>query len=751
MERPLTPRSAALVRALIARAFACDGAELQLGTLRLRPHQRSAASRLGNILDELGGALLADEAGLGKTYVALAVARKARQALIICPAALIPMWQRSCAAAGTSIPTVSYEALSRKRSLVPAHDLLILDEAHHARTPGTRRYRELSSLAAGARVLLLSATPIHNHGADLAALFALFLGARAWSMDDAELARFVVRRQHDMLGDASLPSLSAPELLEVGDDEDTLEAILALPPPLPPSDGGDGGALLTLGLVRQWASSDAAVIAALRKRLARAGSLIHALESGRYPTRGELAAWRYADDSVQLAFPELVSSAVDEPGPAIGRLLAAVRDHADALLSVLGLFPFRTSLDDVRVEHLRRLRRRHPGEKVVAFSQYTDTVLAFFHELRKDGRVAALTSQGGLVAGGPLSRREILARFAPRAGGLAAPREADRIEMLLTTDLLSEGMNVQDASVVVHLDLPWTAARMEQRVGRSRRIGAVHRRTAVYALAPPASAAAMTGIERRLREKLSVAARAIGAAGAILPASPAAPHSAENVVSKREALFSLLADWWRDKLPDEAREGAGIMAGIAASGRDGFLALAAIQGHPILFGAFDGEPVTDDPDALLPLVTSANGPDARADSRADAREMERAADLARDWLARRHAAHASGAVRSIAGSSRRVAMQRVARITARLPLHRRAALLPLAARARQAITTRFGVGAERVLGELAGASMPDEAWLQAVSAFGEALPRGPREGEAAPSRLMAVLVIRAVSARGELP
>lgn len=746
MERPLTPRSAEVVRALIARAFACDGAELQLGTLRLRPHQRSAASRLGNILDELGGALLADEAGLGKTYVALAVARKARQALIVCPAALIPMWQRSCAAAGTSIPTVSYEALSRKRSLVPAHDLLILDEAHHARTPGTRRYRELASLAAGARVLLLSATPIHNHAADLAALFALFLGARAWSLDDAELARFVVRREHDKLGDTSLPSLSAPELLEVGDDEDTLEAILALPPPLPPSDGGDGGALLTLGLVRQWASSDAAVIAALRKRLARAGSLIHALESGRYPTRGELAAWTYADDSVQLAFPELVSSAVDEPSPAIG-LLAAVRGHADALLSVLGLFPFRAILDDVRVEHLRRLRRRHPGEKVVAFSQYTDTVLAFFHELREDGRVAALTSHGGLVAGGALSRREILARFAPRAGGLPPPREAERIEMLLTTDLLSEGMNLQDASVVVHLDLPWTAARMEQRVGRSRRIGAVHRRTAVYALAPPASAAAMTGIERRLRGKLSEAVRAIGAAGAILPAWPAEPHSAENVVSKREALFSLLAEWWRDRLPDEAREAAGIMAGIAASGRDGFLALATIQGQPILFGAFDGEPVTDDPDALLPLVTSANGPDGRADGRA----MERAADLARDWLARRHAALASGAVRSIAGSSRRVAMQRVARITARLPLHRRAALLPLAARARQAITTRFGVGAERVLGELAGASMSDEAWLQAVSAFGEALPRGPRAGEGASSELVALLVIRAVSVRGELP
>jgi superfamily II DNA or RNA helicase len=739
VERPLIARPAQVVRAIIARALVDHGTDSRLGTLRLRPHQRSAVWRLREILNELGGALLADEAGLGKTYVALAIARGARRPLIVCPAALLPMWAGSCAAAGIAVPAVSYEALSRGRRLSPPYDLLVLDEAHHARTPGTRRYRQLASLAAGARVLLLSATPIHNHSADLAALLGLFLGARAWSLAHAELARYVVRREHDMVGDTSLPSLSAPEMLEVGDDEATLKAILSLPPPLPPSDGGDGGALLALGLVRQWASSDAAVIAALRKRLARARSLIDALEQGRYPTRSELAAWAYAHDSVQLAFPELVSSAVDEPGRAIARLLVAVREHAEALLSLLGNFPFRRTLDDARVEHLRRLRQRHRGEKIVAFAQYTETVLSLFRELRKDGCVAALTGHGGLVAGGPLSRGEVLARFAPRAVGVPPPREAERVEVLLTTDLLSEGLNLQDASVVVHLDLPWTAARMEQRVGRSCRIGAAHRRTAVYALAPPASAEVMTDIEHRLRQKLSEAARAIGAAGAILPSSPGSPASAESAVWKREALFARLAGWWRHPMPDVVVEGGGIIAAVAASRRRGFLALATIRGQPVLFGAFDGEPATDDPATLLDLVTDAVGRDVAPDTPA----VEQALDLARRWLARRQGAHAAGAVRSIAGSARRAAMQRVARITARLPLHQRMALLPLAARARQAITTRFGIGGERALGELAVASMPDDAWLRAVSAFGEA--HRPSATDAVPDSmtgLRALLLLR---------
>ena len=46
------------------------------------------------------------------------------------------------------------------------------------------------------------------------------------------------------------------------------------------------------------------------------------------------------------------------------------------------------------------------------------------------------------------------------------------VDLLIATDLLSEGLNLQDASVVVHLDLPWTAARLTQRIGRVWRVGA---------------------------------------------------------------------------------------------------------------------------------------------------------------------------------------------------------------------------------------------------------------------------------------
>ncbi|MGH7689279.1 MAG: helicase-related protein, partial [Gemmatimonadaceae bacterium] len=112
-------------------------------------------------------------------------------------------------------------------------------------------------------------------------------------------------------------------------------------------------------------------------------------------------------------------------------------------------------------------------------------------------------------AGG--SRAVNCSRSSPRAP--ARPRRtphAHRVTMLITTDLLSEGVNLQEANVVVHADLPWSPARAEQRVGRVRRLTSPHDRVFVYAFRPPASADHLLHLERRLRHKIALAARAVG-------------------------------------------------------------------------------------------------------------------------------------------------------------------------------------------------------------------------------------------------
>jgi len=740
-----------IVRARAARALIAahwlprHDAPRELGSVRLHAHQQSAVDRLRDLLREHRGALLADEPGLGKTYVAAALMRDAARPLLVIPAALRIMWRDALAAAGVSATMVSYSALSRGNVPSGDFDLLVLDEAHHARTASTRRYAVIASLASRTQVLLLTATPVHNRRAELAALFALFLGARAYAMSDVAFAALMVRRERGHVAHAiAIPDAPSPQWIAVRDDGSLLEELLALPPPLPPSDGGAGGALLTWSLLRQWASSRAALAGALRRRIARGLALESALCEGRYPDRRELRAWSSVEDTIQLAFPQLVAL----PTAAPKDLLARVRTHLEAVRTLLAHVRADASVDASRALALRDVRARHPGEKVLVFSQFADTVHALFAELRGGRGVGALSSRGGRIASGRLSRQEMLERFAPRATGAAAPHEAERIDLLLTTDLASEGLNLHDASVIVHLDLPWTPARLEQRVARSRRLGALHARTHSYALAPPADAEMVLAVERRLRQKLRTMDEVIGSTGVVLPDSAATEVTREPPRSSNARLreeIDRIVRRWREEgdetgltLASPEREcppdhEAPLTVACVAASKHAVLALAIDDTQPVLAAAAGGAELAEDSRVVLEAMAFASGGDAALDERV----RTEAVACAERWLARRQGAEASGAL-AWRGASRRIALRRIAGLSARAPHHKRALLAPLTMVARRVVTAPYALGAERVLDELASAPLPDEAWLRALASFGAM--HGARAGERTGVRLIAVIV-----------
>lgn len=721
MDGTLTHVSGAAARAHIANAWLAPDGQSALGSITLRPHQREAVARARVALERHGGALIADDVGLGKTFIALALAAEARRPLVIGPAALRAMWAQACGRAGVRAEYRSYEALSRSPMPAAGYDLVILDEAHHARTPRTARYRHLAQGLIGARVLLLTATPIHNTHRDLRALLALYLGAIAWSLEESELGAHVIRReQEDVALDAPLPSLTAPRSIVLSDDGALLDAIISLPAPVPPRDGGDGGVLLSFTLARLWASSHFALRAALRRRLQKARAIEDALVCGRHPTRGELRAWVVGEDATQLAFPELVATPEKND---LGDLLSAVREHAGALEALVRRMPVDSPHDRERADRIRDVAVRHPGERIVAFTQFADTATALFRLVRDSVRSCRLDGRGAQVAGGRLSRREALARFAPRASGAADPAASERIDLLIATDLLSEGVNLQDASVVLHLDLPWTSARIAQRIGRSRRLGATHPSTTVYAIAPPAAAETLLRQEQRLRDKLRAAARLTGACGAILPVrlalTPVTESDDGGAPARALQLLRAIVAGWRAEAPLRCAGSELPVAHVRASA-SGALALVR-QGSERFFVAASGGRVTDRPAEVLAAARLAEGED----------HIEREADpiapvvaLLEAWVAARAGATAAGIAGTIAGAARRVAMQRIAHIVARTPHHHRAQVAPLAAEGRRIVTAPYGVGAERILAELAGAPLPDEAWLRAVRAFGEANCRG---------------------------
>ncbi|MFN2400724.1 MAG: helicase-related protein [Gemmatimonadaceae bacterium] len=734
---------AAVVRSTMATIYLGPAAEAPaLGKVSLYAHQLSAVQRCRKIMHELGGALLADDVGLGKTYVAAALLREARQPLVLAPAALRKMWHSALIACNADAQIESYEALSRGKIPRGEFDLIVLDEAHHARTPHTKRYRQIALLASRARVLLLTATPIHNSRRDLEALAALFLGRRAWKMTDAALAECVVRRERDdVKTETSMPTTGSTHWLRIAEDAAVLEALLALPPPVPPSDGGDGGTLITYSLIKQWASSRGALRGALRRRLARAQAMSEILKAGCFPTHADLAAWAFSEDAMQLALPGiLVAPARDA---AIAReMLQAVEAHERSLREILRSVMQDSGPDAARASHLREIRRRHPEEKVIAFTQYADTARALFRFLREDRGVAALAAEGGTVAGGRITRAEALARFAPAASGAAPPREAERIDFLLSTDLLSEGVNLQDASVVVHLDLPWTPARLEQRVGRSRRLGASHAMTSVYALAPPAASETLLAVERRLRAKLATAARSVGVAGSILPPMEGY-HEVEVTSAPRlnELLRRAMGSWiCADGSCGPPAPPPDTLVAAVGAPREGAIGVIPHGGRVALVAWLDGGIPTEDSAVALDVVSLACGNDATPNPVA----TQKALELMARWSERQNVSSIAGTNLPVVASERRRAIRKIAAIAARTPRHRQPLLAALAVRARRVVSAPYGSGAERILDDLVSSTMEDEAWLRALSAFGDIHARPtaasrPPQASAAP---LAILLLQ---------
>jgi superfamily II DNA or RNA helicase len=760
--RRLRLAPAATVRSRIARLILAESSSrVSIGTISLQPHQVSAVTRLRAALEQFNGALLCDEVGMGKTYVAIAVAEQYAHSLVVAPAALVPMWREALTATRTVADIVTFEALSRadaddfrrRHAAAPAHkayDLVVVDEAHHARNPATNRYFALASLTRGARVLLLSATPIHNRRADLVALLSLFLGSRASSMTSTELGLCIVRREHAQLeGMLTIPTVLPATHHQLSDGASVVDDLMNLPPPLPVRDGGLGDVLIGRGLVHQWASSEAALCEAVSRRIARATALCVSLEAGTYPTARELETWTYGDGALQLGFPELLSA------PVLGHaeLLEAVREHLKALREFRARFPSASALDAERAEIMANIRSSHPGAKIVAFGQYFETVSMLFRRLTAAGRVAMLTSHGARVAGGALTRHEAIGRFAPLATRFVPPGTAEMIDLLLTTDLLSEGVNLQDAEVVVHLDIPWTLARMEQRVGRVARMGSRHARVHVHVLHPPRSAAAGLGNEMIVQRKWTIARSSVGTSAPnplpesiraedVLSTPNCSPFVnasmsdtlAESIPVKTERLRSILRKWMKCDDVD----GDDLAVATVGSTQSGFVATVFWDGRPQLLVGLEHEVSTDLDDQIAACLRASSD-----EIPTDVADSERAIRELKSWCARERASAAAG----IGASStvrRRQITSRIDLAIQSAPPHLRSSRSFIAARARRVATTQQCAAVEFELDSLLHSDLPADEWLDAVAAL-ESRRSEPRQPNHATGsvRIQALLLMRA--------
>jgi hypothetical protein len=737
-------------RARFAHSGRTDLPSRKLGSIVLRSDQIETARRVRAHLHRHGGCLLADDVGTGKTFVALAVARDRSRPLVVVPASLRSTWEQAARLADVRCRIVTHEALSRGSRPSGSFDAIVVDESHRFRST-SRRHAELARLAAYAPVLLLSATPLQNRATELAAQLALFLGEGAYRLDEAELTRWIVRSA--MRTELALPRVSPPRWLDLdADDGDVLRAILALPPPPRAFDAGDGGALLLLSLVRAWASSQAALVATIRRRRRTLVAIEQCHAEGRVPTRAELRSWRSGGD-VQLGFATLLASTSLDRGSA-DEMASAIAAERHALGHLLDVIASNTDPDGARVAALRALRSTHADEPILAFSESASTVRAYFAALRADAGVGMLTAGEARIATGRIGRDELVARFAPRAQRSAMPAAHQRVTLLLSTDLLSEGVNLQDASVVVHLDLPWNPARLTQRIGRVRRPGGAPS-VSSNLMSPPARAGLLLRAESRLRTKLARAEHTIGRGIAVLPALSGIPPSSDEGNSPEHARsgasLSTAESWgeidrmlvrWRAAVAESSTDGlqSCIAAAVRAHDRgwialldDGRLLASHRSDHTSADGSCYREP-TDAPDAVADALIAADG-QARD---APGHECDSAMSVISDWIAHDWSRHSCGLTNADSPMRRRL-LRAVDGAVRHPPRHRRVAALTTAASLRRALAGPLPLGVERELDALGDGDRDD--WLARADALLARVPPMWRAEAAQPPSVRALILL----------
>ena len=427
----------------------------------------------------------------------------------------------------------------------PLIDLLVVDEAHHMRNPDTmlNRFGRLANAVAGHR-LFLSATPIHLRNRDLHSVLRMVdpdTFEFAGTLEELIETNAPVIAARDLLlrPDSSIADIEA--LLDQAQDHDILRASRAL---------AQIRSELTTARLDTYKRSE------LAARIERVNQLANYVTRTRRRDTEEFRVIRepkapvlkMSDD--ERSFYEAISEVVidyaerlsvnerfllsspqrlltssfaaasaywcgfvkdaydeeiEETDEALWQrlvderpLLAEIAERAHALDLTAALAEVDTKFT-LLIRELHTLWAAGPKAKVIVFSSFKPTLRYLQGRLRDEG-VGTELLHGSVKR----SRADILARF----------RDAKDIRVLLSSEVGSEGVDLQFSAIVVNYDLPWNPMRLEQRIGRVDRLGQKSKKVTILNLIYEGT------IDRRiydrLYERLQIGRRALGELEAVL-------------------------------------------------------------------------------------------------------------------------------------------------------------------------------------------------------------------------------------------
>ena len=474
----------------------------------LAEHQIEAVERIEDILRRCGGALLADEPGLGKSFVAAEVARRemGRGAVVefVVPASLVAQWNATLRSFGVEARITTPDRLITDAYVAqPRARLVVVDEAHSFRNPDTQRYAALARRSAGARLLLVTATPVCNSARDLESLLRLIVADdavrdvasvdTAFERRDRDAIRavmdeLVVRRGADVL----------PARLRFGDLRRRV-ARFELPPrpidelrfPLITD-----GALVRQFLWRRYESSEAALLESVRRQRRFYERALECLAAGRaLPKREYRQAFGHEEDAA--AFQTVLFWELFVPP---GETTDAQALHAE----IARLDALHRAAEAQQSQKLAILLEIVENDPVLVFTGWAATAIHLHAAIAPRKRTALVTG-----------------RARARIDEAVDAFRRGRVDVLISTDVGAEGLNLQRAGLVIHYDVPWNPVKLDQRNGRAHRIGQERNEVeAIYFLTKEDPADVMRKVAAKTRTRNALLSASGG--NATPPPNPAA-------------------------------------------------------------------------------------------------------------------------------------------------------------------------------------------------------------------------------------
>ena len=577
---------------------------------RIDRYQKEAYWALMKIARQHGGAFLCDGVGLGKTFVGLMlierlVLHEGKRVVLFAPKATkegvwephIKEWLPHIGGVGggadfSNLAVFSHTDLGRKgdfperfRRIAELADVVIIDEAHHFRNPGSRgggsdgtepsRYYRLYDLLDSAErpksLFMLTATPINNRLSDFRHMAELFtrrkedyfgrtLGVnnlrahfnnlekslrnavghevadvsghmaevQEFLASDAVFQHLVVQRSRAYAREsqiretgkaAAFPDRKAPQvaeysirktygrLLDMFENAFTRKNPLFTLPmyyPLAWYKGPDKSidpfeenrqkavvGLIRTNFLKRFESSVVAFELSCDRLLQKLLAFLEVhsettiekkklehwktenAETLGYARKRQLELWGEdgeESDEEDIVPQEMLDAVehLDREEYDVSAMMAETYRDLDQLVHFLAeARKFEPRHDDKLQKLIRLLKTKElAGQKVLVFTEFADTARYLKRELNQ----ASIEGVAQVDSATKANRADVIQRFSPYYNGTSSPglAEKDRTEIrvLISTDVLSEGLNLQDASRMINYDIHWNPVRLMQRIGR---------------------------------------------------------------------------------------------------------------------------------------------------------------------------------------------------------------------------------------------------------------------------------------------